>query len=162
MLNKISFMLDDIANKLESKGLVKEAFEIDKIADEMDKVAFGEVEDDIDKLISYLETQVYQPGTHYPAQRSDQGNYWVNEHTVHPDSFDSYLPVVGRFLLGGNILQRIYSAETGEFYKGTNEQFNKSKDLFLDLLKTSKRLRPIIDKISKIVDEVRPRIESQG
>lgn len=36
MLNKISAMLDAIADNLEKKGLVKEAFEIDKVADQID------------------------------------------------------------------------------------------------------------------------------
>jgi hypothetical protein len=36
MLSKISSMLDDIANSLQKKGLIKEAYEIDKIADEFD------------------------------------------------------------------------------------------------------------------------------
>jgi len=37
MLNKISSMLDAVADSLEKKGLIKEAFEIDKVADEIDK-----------------------------------------------------------------------------------------------------------------------------
>jgi len=36
MLEKISSMLDAVADSLEKKGLVKEAFEIDKIADMID------------------------------------------------------------------------------------------------------------------------------
>jgi hypothetical protein len=37
MLNKISSMLDAVADSLEKKGLIKEAYEIDKIADSIDK-----------------------------------------------------------------------------------------------------------------------------
>lgn len=37
MLTKISSMLDAIADSLENKGLIKEAYEIDKVADEVDK-----------------------------------------------------------------------------------------------------------------------------
>jgi hypothetical protein len=33
MLNKISSVLDVIADRLEAKGLIKEAYEVDKIAD---------------------------------------------------------------------------------------------------------------------------------
>jgi len=36
MLPKISSMLDAVADSLEAKGLIKEAYEIDKIADELD------------------------------------------------------------------------------------------------------------------------------
>ena len=36
MLNKISSMLDAVANSLETKGLIKEAYEIDKVADTID------------------------------------------------------------------------------------------------------------------------------
>ena len=39
MLNKISSMLDDLANKLEAKGLIKEAYEIDKVANLLEKSA---------------------------------------------------------------------------------------------------------------------------
>jgi len=33
MLNKISSMLDVVADRLEAKGLIKEAYEVDKVAD---------------------------------------------------------------------------------------------------------------------------------
>jgi hypothetical protein len=36
MLNKISSMLDAVADSLEAKGLIKEAYEIDKVADWLD------------------------------------------------------------------------------------------------------------------------------
>jgi len=36
MRTKISSMLDAVADRLEAKGLVKEAFEIDKVADEVE------------------------------------------------------------------------------------------------------------------------------
>ena len=39
MLTKISSALDAIADRLEKKGLVKEAFELDKIADELDNAS---------------------------------------------------------------------------------------------------------------------------
>jgi hypothetical protein len=39
MLSKISSMLDAVADSLEAKGLIKEAFEIDKIADEFDSIS---------------------------------------------------------------------------------------------------------------------------
>ena len=39
MYTKISSLLDIVANKLESKGLLKEAFELDRIADVIDKEA---------------------------------------------------------------------------------------------------------------------------
>ena len=39
MFNKISSMLDKVANSLESNGLIKEAFELDKIADQLDKIS---------------------------------------------------------------------------------------------------------------------------
>ena len=35
MYNKISSMLDKVANSLEAKGFLKEAYELDKIADEL-------------------------------------------------------------------------------------------------------------------------------
>ena len=37
MLSKISSMLDAVADSLEAKGLIKEAFEIDKVADMLDE-----------------------------------------------------------------------------------------------------------------------------
>jgi hypothetical protein len=37
MLSKISSMLDAVADSLEAKGLIKEAYEIDRVADEIDK-----------------------------------------------------------------------------------------------------------------------------
>jgi len=37
-MNKISSMLDTVANSLESKGLIKEAYEIDKMADKVEKL----------------------------------------------------------------------------------------------------------------------------
>jgi len=39
MQSKISSMLDAVAESLEAKGLVKEAYEIDKIADNIEKVS---------------------------------------------------------------------------------------------------------------------------
>lgn len=36
MQNKISSMLDAVADRLEAKGLVKEAYEIDRVADQVD------------------------------------------------------------------------------------------------------------------------------
>jgi len=39
MKNKISFILDGIAGSLELKGFLKEAYELDKIADQLDKEA---------------------------------------------------------------------------------------------------------------------------
>ena len=36
MLSKISSMLDAVADSLEAKGLIKEAYEIDKIADKLE------------------------------------------------------------------------------------------------------------------------------
>lgn len=41
MRTKISSMLDSIADRLEKKGLVKEAFEIDKVADEIEGKDLG-------------------------------------------------------------------------------------------------------------------------
>ena len=38
-MNKISSMLDAVADSLEAKGLVKEAYEIDKVADTIDALA---------------------------------------------------------------------------------------------------------------------------
>ena len=43
MYLKISSMLDTIANSLESKGLIKEAYEIDKIADAIDNIEAGRI-----------------------------------------------------------------------------------------------------------------------
>jgi len=40
MLNKISTMLDSIADRLEAKGLIKEAYELDKVADEIQRLDF--------------------------------------------------------------------------------------------------------------------------
>jgi len=40
MLSKISSMLDAVANSLEAKGLIKEAYEIDKIADVIESSQF--------------------------------------------------------------------------------------------------------------------------
>lgn len=39
MYNKISGMLDNIADKLESRNLLKEALELDKISNSLDKIA---------------------------------------------------------------------------------------------------------------------------
>ena len=38
MLSKISSMLDAVADSLEAKGLIKEAYEIDKIADLLEDI----------------------------------------------------------------------------------------------------------------------------
>jgi hypothetical protein len=40
-MNKVATALDKIANSLEAKGLIQEAFEIDKISDLMDKNGYG-------------------------------------------------------------------------------------------------------------------------
>ena len=47
MLTRISFMLDAIADRLEAQGLIKQAYEIDKIADHL-----GAYE--IDKIVDVL------------------------------------------------------------------------------------------------------------
>ena len=47
MYAKISSMLDRIASSLESKGLIKEAFELDKVADAFDKLAWDMDEEEI-------------------------------------------------------------------------------------------------------------------
>ena len=53
MYEKISSMLDAVADSLESKGLLKEAFEIDKIADAIDAgVPYGMTTDLGNKLTS--------------------------------------------------------------------------------------------------------------
>lgn len=38
-MNKISSMLDAVADSLEARGLIKEAYELDKVADSLDRVA---------------------------------------------------------------------------------------------------------------------------
>ena len=43
MLNKISSMLDVVADSLEKKGLIKEAYEIDKIADAVEAGDFFKI-----------------------------------------------------------------------------------------------------------------------
>jgi len=48
MLSKISSMLDAVADRLEAKGLIKEAYEIDKVADAVDKNAVKEYDWDKD------------------------------------------------------------------------------------------------------------------
>ena len=42
MLTKLSSMLDDVADSLEKKGLIKEAYEIDKVADEVEATLYNE------------------------------------------------------------------------------------------------------------------------
>ena len=54
MITKISYKLDAIADKLESKGLIKEALEIDKIADEFDQEAIKK--DMFNRYKSYINT----------------------------------------------------------------------------------------------------------
>ena len=43
MLSKISSMLDAVADSLEKKGFIKEAYEIDKIADQTDEIDFDTI-----------------------------------------------------------------------------------------------------------------------
>lgn len=45
MISKISKMLDDVADRLEAKGLIKEAYEIDKIADGLSTLDNGRYKD---------------------------------------------------------------------------------------------------------------------
>ena len=40
MLSKISSMLDTVANSLEKKGFIKEAYELDKVADAVEKLSW--------------------------------------------------------------------------------------------------------------------------
>ena len=42
MMDKISSMLDSVADSLEARGLVKEAYEVDNISDYIEKVAVAE------------------------------------------------------------------------------------------------------------------------
>jgi len=49
MLSKISSMLDDIANSLEAKGLLKEAFEIDRISNTLENPVLKQMQDIIKK-----------------------------------------------------------------------------------------------------------------
>lgn len=60
MLTKISKMLDNVADKLEAKGLIKEAYEIDKISDQIDadqEITYGRSPDEIrrDKYKKFME-----------------------------------------------------------------------------------------------------------
>jgi len=63
MLSKISSMLDAVADSLEAKGLIKEAYEIDKVADEVEATLYNE------------------PGTPvYDLLKSPHGPGWLPEH----------------------------------------------------------------------------------
>jgi len=54
MLNKISSMLDAVADSLEKKGFIKEAFEIDKIADELDIPVLRSANNDAETVVKKI------------------------------------------------------------------------------------------------------------
>lgn len=60
MLSKISSMLDAIADSLEKKGFIKEAYEIDKITDEFDKVAKQLIEISRSKVTELVKKQDWE------------------------------------------------------------------------------------------------------
>jgi len=97
MLNKISSMLDDLANKLEAKGLIKEAYEIDKVADELEKLSWdigekplivtekpnstiqadslnliGQLKRDIAEALNYIAKDALRAYTNYYDQETDK------------------------------------------------------------------------------------------
>lgn len=71
-MNKISLMLDSVADRLEAKGFVKEALEIDKVADHM-------VDVEEDKLAEFMQSYLaeYQHIKNLRSQFSDRRNLIV-------------------------------------------------------------------------------------
>jgi len=70
MRTKISSMLDDIADRLEAKGLTREAYEIDKVADELDSGPFHLGNQVYNSLRNAVGSENYRPLK--PKQRSNE------------------------------------------------------------------------------------------
>jgi len=155
MLPKISSMLDAVANSLETMGFMKEAYEIDRISNTVEKIAYGEVENDLQILIEELESQLKKP--HGNIKSWLGGVLGDVYRPPSPGRKIVNLNNVGRWLLNKKIMPRIYLSQTYEQYEGTDEQFEEAKKLFLDLMGTSNLITPYyINELSKIVDEIKP------
>ena len=139
MYAKISSMLDRMANSLESKGLIKEAYELDKIADQfdnrinasiVDKVAYDEVEGDVEDLIEDIKLEEWFDNQNYRSK--NMGMEPANKRHFKRFHWLHYVK---------DVLKKIYYTETGKEYEHNRENFDLAKGILIDLLKLSGKFR---------------------
>lgn len=80
-MNKISSMLDAMADSLESKGYIKEAYEVDKVADKIERSALWSDEEFKQHL-----TKMFP--SHDPTQPQLHGIGWGQYVAVAPNDFN--------------------------------------------------------------------------
>ena len=85
MLTKISSMLDAVADSLEAKGLIKEAYEIDKVADAIEpleqRIVFGYLKKKVAEVYNILSGLVEAGSRAKEASKIDKqdAGKWVWE-----------------------------------------------------------------------------------
>jgi hypothetical protein len=138
MLNKISYLLDAVADSLEAKGLIKEAYEIDKVADEMDSLQSGSMPTDAHTLYdkfrnpSFNGAQVYLKDGNFLTFRpwhighgpSSQDK--INKNDLWEISFESSKYKNDLSTLFKDESNRVYNTDGNYSYcKGTSQVLSK-------------------------------------
>jgi hypothetical protein len=154
MLNKISSLLDVVADSLEAKSLIKEAYEIDKVADEVDRLAFTmhtetnfkndlkfikSLDLAIDKISRIVETPVQKPIINILEIQSDLPNLIA----TYPNPFNSSSSNEKRLYYKDRPTKPSEASETVKKQRFSAEYINEKlgkdlvkfdgKKLFLDL-----------------------------
>jgi hypothetical protein len=135
-MNTLTIKLDDIANSLERKGLLKEAQDIDIISNTIEKLAYNEFEDMVDDFSKDIKKvlPVYMPKDIRHGYQKMSLLETLGKNNDKNPNIEKSKKIIGSKIK--DLISSAYSSETGEKYPiGNQEAFKTGLNLTIDFLK---------------------------